>query len=41
MMDDKGYDRDNQKIVGWSWVRKQVFLTTLVSRAPGRQSFYV
>ena len=28
MVDDKGYDRDNQKIVGWSWVREQVFLTT-------------
>ena len=28
MTDDKEYDRDNQKIVGWSWVRKQVSLTT-------------
>ena len=28
MTDDKEYDRDNQKIVGWSWVRRQVFITT-------------
>ena len=28
MTDDKEYDRDNQKIVGWSWVRKNVIITT-------------
>ena len=28
MMDDRGYDRDNQRGVGVSWVRKQVIITT-------------
>ena len=28
MTDDGGYDRDNQKGVSLSWVRKQVIITT-------------
>ena len=31
MTEDKEYDRDNQKKVGLSWVRKQVIITTVVS----------
>ena len=30
MTDDKEHDRDNRKIVGWSWVRKNIIITTLV-----------
>ena len=30
MTDDGGYDRDNQKGVSLSWVRKQVIITTSV-----------
>ena len=35
MTEDRRYDRDKQKIVGWSWVRKQVFITTHTQNHPG------
>ena len=33
MTDDKEYDRDKQKNVGWSWVRKNIIITTEINVA--------